>query len=80
MDKVIGGVLGGAAFAAVVVVSVVNRQPFGTSAVRALAAFAVGGLVGWLLFGKVGLAIMREAAGKKEENGAPAEAPKAPGR
>jgi hypothetical protein len=34
--------------------------------VRAVLAGAAGGLLGWLVFGKLGAALMRDAAGSRE--------------
>lgn len=71
MEKVIGGVMGLAAFAAVVGVSLVKGVSFGDCILRAVLALGLGYLVGWLIFGRVGLAIAKEAAGQVE---APPEA------
>jgi len=62
MDRVIGGVLGLAAFVAVAAVGLAKGLPLGACAWRALLALVLGTLVGWLVFGKVGLSVVREAA------------------
>jgi hypothetical protein len=63
MDRVIGGVLGLAAFAAVVALGLSKGISFGGCVVRGIVALALGYLVGRLIFGLPGLSIVREAAG-----------------
>ena len=63
MDRIIGGVLGLAAFAAVVAHGLSKGLSFAGCAVRAVVALALGYLVGRLIFGLPGLSIVREAAG-----------------
>ena len=75
MDRVIGGVLGLSAFIAVIVLSILRGIPFRDCLVRAAVACAVGYLVGWMVFGKLGLSIAKEAAGKAP---APSPMPAAP--
>jgi membrane protein YqaA with SNARE-associated domain len=45
---------------------VARSVPFWETLARAVVAAVAGGLVGWLVFGKLGAALMREAAGKEE--------------
>ena len=66
MDKVIGGVLALAAFGAVVALGLVRGADVWTTVARAAAAGAVGYLAGWLLFGKLGVALAKEAAAETE--------------
>lgn len=74
LDRIIGVALGVAAFGVTAATGLAKGLPFGDCAVRALAALVLGFLAGWLVFGKVGLSVAREAAGTE----APA-APKPPG-
>jgi len=62
MDRIVGAVLGLAAFVAVVALSLSKGVPFGSSAVRAAVALVLGYLVGRLVFGVPGLSIVKEAA------------------
>ena len=64
MDRIIGGVLGLAAFAAVVALSLAKGVSFSGCAVRGVIALVLGYLVGRLIFGLPGLSIVREAAGQ----------------
>jgi len=63
MDRIVGAVLGLAAFVAVVVLSLAKGVPFGSCVARAVVALILGYLVGRLIFGLPGLSIVREAAG-----------------
>ena len=63
MEKVIGGVLGLAAGAAVVGVSLTNGVSVWGCLWRAAVAVLLGYWIGRLVFGKAGLAIVKEAAG-----------------
>ena len=63
MDRVIGGVFGLAAFAAVLALGLSKGLSFTGCVVRAVVALALGYLVGRLIFGLPGLSIVREAAG-----------------
>ena len=63
MDRIIGGVLGLSAFAAVVALSLAKGISFSGCAVRGVVALVLGYLVGRLIFGLPGLSIVREAAG-----------------
>ena len=82
MDRVIGGILGLAAGIAVVAIGLVKGLPLEGVWWRALLAVFVGYLIGRLIFGKAGEAVMKEAAAPEptpsaEEPGAPpAEKPK----
>jgi len=71
MDRVIGGVFGLAAFAAVLALGLSKGLSFAGCVVRAVVAMGLGYLVGRLIFGLPGLSIVREAAG----NVPPATAP-----
>ncbi|HKS16510.1 MAG TPA: hypothetical protein VJU16_04305 [Planctomycetota bacterium] len=71
MEKKLGGVLGILAAAAVIFAGVSQGVPAGETLVRAGLAFAAGGLVGWLVFGKLGAALMREAAGAEKKDEGP---------
>ena len=64
MDRIIGGVLGLAAFAAVVALSLAKGISFSGCVVRGVIALVLGYLVGRLIFGLPGLSIVREAAGQ----------------
>jgi hypothetical protein len=86
MDRIIGGVLGLAAFVAVMALGLSKGMPFGGCVVRGVVAMALGYLVGRLIFGLPGLSIVREAAGQvpppppapgdlKPEEKAPGQAP-----
>jgi hypothetical protein len=85
MDRIIGGVLGLAAFVAVMALGLSKGMSFGGCVVRGVVAMALGYLVGRLIFGLPGLSIVREAAGQvppppapgdlKPEEKAPGEAP-----
>jgi hypothetical protein len=86
MDRIIGGVLGLAAFVAVMALGLSKGMSFGACVVRGVVAMALGYLVGRLIFGLPGLSIVREAAGQvpppppapgdlKPEEKAPGEAP-----
>ena len=86
MDRIIGGVFGLAAFAAVLALGVSKGISFTGCVVRAVVAMALGYLVGRLIFGLPGLSIVREAAGQvpptppapgdtKPPGTAPAQAP-----
>ena len=90
MDRVIGGVFGLAAFAAVVAHGLSKGHSFAGCAVRGVVALVLGYLVGRLIFGLPGLSIVREAAGQvpsqppapgdsKSAGAAPGQAPP-PGR
>jgi len=63
MDRIIGGVLGLAAFTAVTVLGLQRGIPFTGSIGRGVVALILGYLVGRLIFGLPGLSIVREAAG-----------------
>lgn len=75
MDKVIGGILALAAFGVVVAWGLVRGMDVWATVARAAAAGAVGYLAGWLLFGKLGVALAKEAAAETES--APPEKPPA---
>jgi hypothetical protein len=86
MDRIIGGVLGLAAFVAVMALGLSKGMSFGGCVVRGVVAMALGYLVGRLIFGLPGLSIVREAAGQvpppppapgdlKPEEKAPGQAP-----
>ena len=63
MDRIIGGVLGLAAFVAVIAIGLSNGIPFAGCVVRGIVAMALGYLVGRLIFELPGLSIVKEAAG-----------------
>ena len=63
MDRVIGGVFGLAAFAAVLALGLSKGLSFAGCTVRAVVAMGLGYLVGRLIFGLPGLSIVKEAAG-----------------
>lgn len=67
MERKLGGILGLLAAAAVIFVGIAKGVPVPETLVRALLAGAAGWLVGWLIFGKLGAAVMREAAGAAAE-------------
>ena len=64
MDRIIGGVLGLSAFAAVMVLGLQKGVSFGGCVVRGVVALVLGYLVGRLIFGLPGQSIVMEAAGK----------------
>jgi hypothetical protein len=64
MDRIIGGVLGLAAFTAVLLLGLEKGMSFTGSVGRAVVALILGYLVGRLIFGMPGLSIVREAAGQ----------------
>jgi hypothetical protein len=67
MEKKLGAILGILAAAAVVFAGAAEGVPVVETLVRAVLAGAAGVLVGWLVFGKLGAAVMREAAGARDE-------------
>ncbi len=71
MEKKLGGVLGILAAAAVIFAGAAKGVPAVETIVRAALAGVAGGLLGWLVFGKLGAALMREAAGKEEKREGP---------
>ncbi len=66
MDRVIGGVLGLMAFVAVILAGSISGLSVAETIVRGSLAGVVGFFVGWLLFGKVGMDLAKEAAGPIE--------------
>ena len=89
MDRIIGGALGLAAFAAVLALGLSKGLSFAGCVVRAVVAMGLGYLVGRLIFGLPGLSIVREAAGSvppsppapgdsKPEGASPEKAPPTP--
>ena len=64
MDRIIGGVLGLAAFTAVTVLSLQKGIPFTGCVGRGVVALILGYLVGRLIFGLPGQSIVKEAAGQ----------------
>jgi hypothetical protein len=71
MERVTGGILGLAAFAAVSVTGLQRGQAFADVAWRALAAMLLGYLAGRWLVGPAGRAVAREAAGGPPSAGPP---------
>jgi hypothetical protein len=67
MEKKLGGALGILAAAAVILAGAIKGVPVVETLVRAVVAAVAGGLLGWLVFGKLGAALMREAAGKPRD-------------
>jgi hypothetical protein len=63
MERVIGGIVGLASFAAVTAAGLQRGLAFGECAWRALAAMALGYLAGRWLVGPAGRVVAREAAG-----------------
>jgi hypothetical protein len=63
MDRIVGAVLGLAAFVAVIALSLAKGVSFAGCAFRAVVALVRGYLVGRLVFGLPGLSIVKEAAG-----------------
>jgi hypothetical protein len=63
MDRIIGVVLGLAAFVAVIALGLSKGVSFTGCMVRAVVAMILGYLVGRLIFGWPGLSIVKEAAG-----------------
>ena len=71
MEKKLGGALGILAAAAVIFAGAVKGVPVVETLVRAVIAAIAGGLLGWLVFGKLGAALMREAAGSEKKDEGP---------
>jgi len=67
MERKLGGVLGLLAAAAVIAVGAARGVPAVETFWRAVLAAASGFLLGWLVFGKLGAAVMHEAAGSDAE-------------
>lgn len=67
MERKLGGVLGILAAAGAIFMGAAKGVPVVETLVRAALAAAAGFLVGWLVFGKLGAALMREAAGAGAE-------------
>jgi hypothetical protein len=63
MDRIVGAVLGLAAFVAVIALGLSKGLSFGSCVFRAAVAMVLGYLVGRLVFGLPGLSIVKEAAG-----------------
>ena len=80
MDRIIGGVLGLAAGIAVAGVSVLKGVALGACVLRASVAVVLGYWVGRLVFGKAGLAIVKEAAGPVPPPPSAADAADAPAK
>ncbi len=72
MERVTGGILGLAAFAAVSVAGLARGLGFADCAWRALAAMLLGYLAGRWLVGPAGRAVAREAAEGPPSQGPPA--------
>ena len=66
MERKLGAILAVLAAAAVIFAGASRGVPVVETVVRAVLAGAAGGLVGWLVFGKLGASLMRDAAGSKE--------------
>lgn len=63
MERAVGGILGLLAFAATAAASLSKGAAFGTAAWRACAALLAGYWIGRLIFGSLGRATAKEAAG-----------------
>lgn len=61
MSRLIGAVLGLTAFAAVAALGGMQGMGFGAVLWRAVAAFAVGALLGGLVFGPVGESLVKQS-------------------
>jgi len=72
MERVTGGILGLAAFAAVTVVGLQRGLAFGDCAWRALGAMVLGYLAGRWLVGPAARGVVRESAGAPPSAGPPA--------
>ena len=72
MERVVGGILGLASFAAVAVVGLQRGLAFADCAWRALAAMVLGYLAGRWLVGPAGRGVARKAAGGPPSAGPPA--------
>ena len=66
LERKLGAAMALLAAAAVVFFGVARGVPAFETIARALLAGIAGGLVGWLVFGKLGAALMLEAAGAAE--------------
>src|SRR5262245_56979389 len=77
MDRVIGGVLGLAAFAGMAALSLAKGLPFSQAALRSFVAMVLGYWVGRVVFGPAGLAVVKEAAGPVPPGAEPPAAPAA---
>lgn len=67
MDRKLGIVFGALAAVVTIVVGVRQGVPAGETVLRAAIAFALGFTVGWLVFGRLGASVMKEAAGHDAE-------------
>lgn len=71
MERVTGGILGLAAFAAVTVMGLQRGLAFGDCAWRALGAMVLGYLAGRWLVGPAARGVVRESAGPPQGQGPP---------
>ncbi|GEM_PF-5526254 len=69
MEKIVGGVLALAAFVAVLVVGIARDLGIWSTVWRGAVAGALGYLLGWLMFGRVGLELAKESAGETVPTG-----------
>lgn len=67
MDRKLGLVFGAVAAAVVIVLGIRQGVPVLETALRAAIAFGLGFTAGWLIFGRLGASVMREAAGHDAE-------------
>ena len=77
MEKVIGGIMGLAAFLAVIVAAVLRHLSLTDSLWRATVAGVLGFVLGWLLFGKIGVEMAKGSA-VPPESAPPKPPPPAP--
>ena len=67
MEKKLGLVFGSLAAAAVVVLGLRQGVPLVETLLRAAIGMGLGFALGWLVFGRLGAAVMKEAAGSDAE-------------
>lgn len=78
MRRLVGGVVGLAAFAAVLASGAAGGAPARWTLLAAGGAMAAGFAAGWLVFGTAGLLVAGESAGPAPPGSDPPPAPKPP--
>lgn len=66
MERIAGGLTGLVMFAAVLVTGLVHRAPPGDTAARGIVALLAGTLLGWLVFGPLGQALVKASVPRVE--------------
>lgn len=78
MDRIVGGVLGLAALIAVLVLGLARGMGVWDTLWRGVVAAALGYLVGWMVFGRIGVDLAKESASVTEPAAPPAPKPPEP--